>query len=118
MGKSDTLPACSHRRWQGAPGTPRCGMELCVLHYHFRPGGVRRVIEMGLPALARAAGIARVVLAAGEAPPADWRELMERALHPCAVEWCVEPAFGYWSAEEGRKARALPSTRRAKHAYA
>lgn len=72
-------------------------MELCVLHHHFRPGGVRRVIELGLPALVRATGIARVVLAAGEAPPADWLELMERALHPCAVAWSVEPAFGYWS---------------------
>lgn len=68
-----------------------------MLHYHFRPGGVRRVIELGLPALARAAGCTRVTLASGEAPPADWRAIMEAALHPCAVEWFVEPALGYWS---------------------
>jgi hypothetical protein len=72
-------------------------MELSVLHYHFRPGGVRRVIELGLPALARAMHCTRVTLAAGEAPPDDWRTHMEAALHPCAVEWFIEPAFGYWS---------------------
>ncbi len=72
-------------------------MELCVLHYHFRPGGVRRVIELGLPALARALGSARVTMLAGEAPPADWRAQMEAALYPCVVEWCIEPAVGYWS---------------------
>lgn len=68
-----------------------------MLHYHFRPGGVRRVIELGLPALARAAGCTRVTLASGEAPPPDWREFMEAALYPCRAEWFVKPAFGYWS---------------------
>jgi hypothetical protein len=72
-------------------------MELCVLHYHFRPGGVRRVIELGLPALARAGNFCRVTLAAGEAPDDAWRAKMEAALHPCDVAWCIEPALGYWS---------------------
>jgi hypothetical protein len=72
-------------------------MELCVLHYHFRPGGVRRVIELGLPALVRATGCTRVTLAAGEAPDNAWRTEMESALHPCAVAWHIEPALGYWS---------------------
>ena len=72
-------------------------MTLAVLHYHFRPGGVRRVIEHGLPALASAAGFSRVILAAGEPPDAVWRRHMETALHPCAVNWLIEPALGYWS---------------------
>ncbi len=72
-------------------------MELCVLHYHFRPGGVRRVIELGLPALVRATGCTRVTLAAGGAPDDAWRAQMEAALHPCVVAWHIEPALGYWS---------------------
>jgi len=72
-------------------------MQLAVLHYHFRPGGVRRVIELGLPALARSGNFTRVTLAAGAAPDAAWRALMEAALHPCGVTWCIEPALGYWS---------------------
>lgn len=72
-------------------------MQLAVLHYHFRPGGVRRVIETGLPVFAAAAGVSRVILAGGEAPDAAWRRQMEAALHPCAVEWLIEPALGYWS---------------------
>ena len=72
-------------------------MTLSVLHYHFRPGGVRRVIEQGLPALVAAAGVSRVVMAASEAPDAEWRRELEAALHPCPVEWLIEPSLGYWS---------------------
>ncbi|HEX2750664.1 MAG TPA: hypothetical protein VHM91_21850, partial [Verrucomicrobiales bacterium] len=73
-------------------------MQFSVLHYHFRPGGVRRVIELGLPALMHAAGgVTRVVLASGEAPDAAWRQFMEEQLFPAEVEWLTEPALGYWS---------------------
>lgn len=81
-------------------------MTLGVLHYHFRPGGVRRVIEQGLPALVAAAGVLRVVMAAGEAPDAEWCHQIEATLHPCGVEWLIEPALGYWS-EQSRIAAAV-----------
>ena len=81
-------------------------MQLAVLHYHFRPGGVRRVIELALPALAAAAGVSRVIMAGGEAPESVWREQMEAALHPCAVEWLIEPALSYWS-EQTQPAAAV-----------
>ena len=72
-------------------------MTLSLLHYHFRPGGVRRVIEQGLPALAATAGLSHVLMASGESPDATWRQHMETALHPCTVDWFIEPALGYWS---------------------
>jgi glycosyltransferase involved in cell wall biosynthesis len=73
-------------------------MLLTILHYHFRPGGVRRVIELGAPAIVQAAGnVRRVVLAGGEAPDAGWRLQLERALFPCPVDWLIERALGYWS---------------------
>jgi hypothetical protein len=72
-------------------------MQLTVLHYHFRPGGVRRVIEQGLPALIRAAGLTRVVMLAGESADQDWRRSMEQAVFPCDVAWLVAPALGYWA---------------------
>jgi hypothetical protein len=82
-------------------------MQLSVLHYHFRPGGVRRVIELGLPALIQAAGgLTRVVMAAGEAPDTAWRQLIEVSLFPCKVEWVVEPALGYWSEQRAPAAEA------------
>ena len=86
----------------GKPRLPLHGpvMTLTVLHYHFRPGGVRRVIECGLPPLARAMDCSGVTLLSGEAPPSDWREMMERALHPCPVRWIAHPALGYWSEQK------------------
>jgi len=75
-------------------------MQISVLHYHFRPGGVRRVIELGLPAIVQATGVKRVVLASGEAPATVWREQMEAALFPCVPEWITESALGYWSEQQ------------------
>lgn len=93
-------------------------MELCVLHYHFRPGGVRRVIELGLPALARTMGCTRVTMLAGEAPPANWRGQMEAALHPCAVQWDTSPALGYWSELCLSAAEARAAIRETLHRHA
>lgn len=87
-------------------------MQLAVLHYHFRPGGVRRVIEQGLPALVAAAGVSRVIMAGGEEPEAAWRRQLEAALHPCTVEWLIEPALGYWS-EQTQPAAAVRGAIRA-----
>lgn len=45
-------------------------MRIVVVHYHLRPGGIRRVIETALPHLLRAAPapVSEVVLATGEPP--------------------------------------------------
>lgn len=85
--------------------------QLCVWHYHFRPGGVRSVIEAGLPALAAAGGFDTALMAAGEAADDAWREWMESRLYPCRVRWLVEPAFGYWSEQDGAVEEAVTRIR-------
>lgn len=60
------------------PDHPR---ELVVLHYHFRAGGVRRVIELLIPELARQFEI--ITLLGGEKPDAEWERAVLRAA-PCA----------------------------------
>jgi hypothetical protein len=72
-------------------------MHLVVVHYHYRPGGVRRVVELGLHALLshRPGTWDSVTLAGGEAPETAWWEAL-RAQHP-EVHWqlAVDPALGY-----------------------
>jgi glycosyltransferase involved in cell wall biosynthesis len=81
-------------------------MELVIAHYHYRPGGVRRVIELAAPHLVRAlrSSIRRVVLAGGEAPDARWQAFLRRALGAVPLEWFIEPAFSYFSEQ-----RAAPA---------
>lgn len=89
-------------------------MELIILHHHFRPGGVRRVIELATPhLLAHGPGPARrLVLATSEAPPENWLAKLVKNLPVTAIEIIVEPAFGYasecgWPASQlRREARA------------
>src|SRR6266550_9191602 len=76
-------------------------VKLLVFHYHLRPGGVRRVIELATPHIVRAFGgaITRVTLACGEAPDPKWR----RAFQPSGAapaDFFVEPAFGYFSEQQ------------------
>lgn len=74
-------------------------MYLTVVHYHLRPGGVRRVIELATPHLVRLAPepVSAVVLGTGEAPDADWLRGFRRRLGRTPVKVLVEPAFGYVS---------------------
>jgi glycosyltransferase involved in cell wall biosynthesis len=62
-------------------------LKLVVLHYHLRPGGIRRVIEVALPELAWQLGAQQVVICSGE-PPAqrDWSMRLEKRLAPVPVE--------------------------------
>lgn len=67
--------------------------HLVVLHSHWRPGGVRRVVELALPGIVRAAGsgLRKVtLLSGGEAE-------VRPELPPLGVEtvFHVEPAFDY-----------------------
>ncbi len=74
-------------------------MELIIVHHHFRPGGVRRVIELAAPYLAVGwpQPLEAVVLATGEAPPASWLRDFRRRLKGTPVKVVVEFAFGYAS---------------------
>ena len=75
------------------------GLRLIIVHHHFRPGGVRRVIELATPHLVAhwPERIRDVVLAAGEAPDPAWLAAFRRRLDPTPVRVMVLPAFGYVS---------------------
>jgi glycosyltransferase involved in cell wall biosynthesis len=70
--------------------------RVVVVHYHLRPGGVRRVIELALPAIARAApDLSEIVLAVGEADDPAWVESLRGAMGKVALRVKVEPSFRY-----------------------
>ncbi len=69
------------------------------MHHHFRPSGVRRVIELAAPHLVREwpGEIRELVLAAGEPPDASWLKLMQGQCPGTQVRAVVWPAIGYAS---------------------
>lgn len=77
-------------------------MRLIILHYHLRPGGIRRIIEQGTPALLQHYGgrIREVVVAAGEARDEKWNSAFEERLPGTRLEWFIEPSFGYFSEQQ------------------
>ena len=89
-------------------------LKLIIVHFHLRPGGVRRVIELATPFLLREIpSIERVILATGEARDATWNAEFRRRLAPTPLEIIVEPTFRYVSEQTatptlaGRICRAL-----------
>ncbi len=82
---------------------------MVIAHSHFRPGGVRRVIELATPHLVAhwPEKIRVVVLASGEPPAAAWLQTFRERLKGTAVRVQVEPAFGYVSelARDGKDLR-------------
>ncbi len=74
-------------------------MKLVIVHYHFRPGGVRRVIELAAPFLVAHSPerIRGIVLATGESPDLTWLRSFQKRLGGCPVKVVVQPAFGYLS---------------------
>ena len=83
-------------------------MKLVIVHYHLRPGGIRRVIELATPHLARRfqSAIETVALACGEANDRKWNAWFQEQLSGIPVEFFVEPAFNYLS-EQRRPPRAV-----------
>lgn len=83
-------------------------MNLVILHYHLRPGGIRRVIELAAPHIVRALDghITEVTVATGEAPDRKWRALFLDALRRVPVRFVVTPSFGYVS-EQHRRPEAI-----------
>lgn len=69
------------------------------MHHHFRPGGVRRVIELATPHLVAhwPERVRSVVLATGEAPERAWLRAFRQRLAKTPVRVVVQPAFGYLS---------------------
>lgn len=65
--------------------------KLVVVHYHFRAGGVRRVMELLLPELAR--HFQNITLVGGESPEAQWGREMKRKIP--RLRFVINPAFGY-----------------------
>jgi hypothetical protein len=74
-------------------------MKLVIVHYHLRPGGVRRVIELATAQLARQLGrtLQSVVVAAGEKPDPKWETLFQKELTGTPLGFFIEPAFNYLS---------------------
>ncbi len=73
------------------------GVKLVVLHSHYRPGGVRRVIELALPALAasRTLRLREIVLAGGESPDPAWREDLQGRLPDLPISFSTSRCIGY-----------------------
>jgi glycosyltransferase involved in cell wall biosynthesis len=73
-------------------------VKLVIVHYHLRPGGIRRIIELATPHLLRALPhLHSVVLATGEANDEPWNQQFVRQLAPTPVTFRTEPGFGYVS---------------------
>lgn len=88
-------------------------MDLIVAHYHLRPGGVRRVIEQTVLALAQSGEISidAVTLACGEPPDEQWRMEFERALAPVPVRITIRRCFRYLSEQHGAPANIARAIR-------
>jgi glycosyltransferase involved in cell wall biosynthesis len=80
-------------------------VRLIIFHYHLRPGGIRRIIELATPHLLRQydGRARRVVLATGEARDHKWNQFFRQQLGGMPVEFFIEPAFGYLSEQRGTK---------------
>jgi glycosyltransferase involved in cell wall biosynthesis len=89
-------------------------MQLLIVHYHLRPGGIRRILELATPQLVRDAelDIHSVVVASGEAADRRWREDFASLLAPTPLRFFIEPAFNYFSEQRSPPARLAGRIRR------
>lgn len=73
--------------------------HLLIVHHHFRPGGVRRIIELATPHLLlnKEGAFDGVALVSGEPIPPDWLLAFRQRLGGTPVRVMVCPAFGYAS---------------------
>jgi len=77
-------------------------LKIVVVHYHLRPGGIRRIIELASPHLIRRfdGGVDSVTLACGEARDRKWNEHLVRRLRPTPTRFFVDPSFNYLSEQK------------------
>lgn len=90
-------------------------VQLVIVHYHLRPGGIRRIIELATPHLVREAPrpITSVVLATGQCADRSWHEHFAQQLPGLPVEVFVAPSFNYLSEQRGPSAALTTRIRRA-----
>ena len=90
-------------------------VRLIIVHYHLRPGGVRRVIEQAAPYLVAEAPrpVSRVVLAVGEGADAGWHQRFAQGLRGLPVEVRVVPSFRYFSEQRAAAHGVVVRLRRA-----
>lgn len=90
-------------------------MKLVIVHYHLRPGGIRRIIELATPHLVREAPrpITRVVLATGQPADRQWHDQFSQQLPGVPVEVFVERSFNYLSEQRGAPQSIAAHIRRA-----
>ena len=89
-------------------------MNLLIVHNHYRPGGVRRVIELAFPALLEAweTPVTRIVLVGGEPPDGAWLREFKARTGPARVVCATEPAAGYVSEQRLAPATIVRKLRR------
>lgn len=90
-------------------------VTLVVFHYHLRPGGIRRVVELAVPHLLRESprAITRVVLACGQRTDGSWHDHFARRLARESVEVFADSSFNYLSEQRDAPARIAVRIRRA-----
>ncbi|MDI1249444.1 MAG: hypothetical protein PSV13_11320 [Lacunisphaera sp.] len=88
-------------------------MKLVLVHSHYRPGGVRRIVELGCSALVRhlRPRPTSVVLVGGEAPDPAWLAAFRRRLDDIPVTCAIERAAGYASEMSARPAAVVARIR-------
>ena len=90
-------------------------VKLVIVHYHLRPGGIRRIIELAGPHLVRESPrpITRVVLATGQRADRRWHDRFAQQLPGVSVETFVDRSFNYLSEQRGSPPRITTEVRRA-----
>lgn len=76
--------------------------KLIILHYHLRPCGVRRVIELATPAISKhfTSSTPEIILATGEAPPDSWFDCFKTLLPDISVNLFIAKCLGYYSEQD------------------
>jgi len=74
-------------------------VTLVIVHYHLRPGGIRRIIELAAPYLVRAAPqpVSRIILATSQRADDAWHDHFAARVAGVRVEVFVEATLGYLS---------------------
>jgi hypothetical protein len=83
-------------------------LKFFIVHSHYRPGGVRRVIELAAPEVAATLGssLTEVFLIGGEAPDQGWLGSFRENFAGVPVTCAIHPALGYIS-EQRAQPRAI-----------
>ena len=83
-------------------------MKLIIVHYHLRPGGIRRIIELAVPPLVKASdgAIDQIILAVGEARDKKWNGFFAQQVAPIPVKLFIDAGFNYLS-EQKRSPAAI-----------